>query len=361
MTCMAVTRIKAERLIACLLGLMVVSIPLSAAPADDSAYSLDRLSREAEFVFSGEVIGVDYAKSTSTQESPAEVPHTFVTYRVDETFKSNAESDTVTLRFVGGVIDDDNFMLAGNTPLFDKGDKDLLFVKGNGTSECPLMDCAAGRFRSHDGMMFNDHGNIIVQTEAGLTEAGPGYNIEDFTHHRMSETIAFRVTETEYQGEAGLKDLPKPVDGFYMDTVSFASQVREAVITNHTAEELASVSAFKSADINEPFHYDPGIVTDVETVPGSTPIDNDMLQQLFQAASEEPGAGLLDPAGVNTDTSAPVAETQLDNGPPPPALNVDSSKSNGLIYALAALFCTLGVLWLGFRIASNRNTKYAIK
>jgi hypothetical protein len=155
---------------------------------------LDEAVRNAELVFEGEVIGIEYASSMNNgqgeldpdadgTEDRGELPHTFVTYRISESFKGNYQEETVTLRFLGGVDPtpdpDDGYEITevSQYPEFDVGDQDILFVKGNTELGCPLDRCANGRFRiltspqDSEPMVFTELGQEVRLVERSETEA----------------------------------------------------------------------------------------------------------------------------------------------------------------------------------------------
>ncbi len=125
---------------------------------------LDRAMRRADLVFEGEVVGVTYANALDDGVGDTQsgedgetngLPHTFVTYRMDEVFTNNHSEETLTLRFAGGVDTesgpDYDILTVAQHPHFDLGDRDILFVKGNEHALCPLDRCSNGRYRILSG------------------------------------------------------------------------------------------------------------------------------------------------------------------------------------------------------------------
>ena len=121
---------------------------------------LEQAMRRSDLVFEGEVIGVAYANALDSGVGDSHLgedgkthglPHTFVTYRLDEVFTNNHGEETVTLRFAGGVDTesgpDYDILSIAQHPHFDLGDRDILFVKGNEHALCPLDRCSNGRYR----------------------------------------------------------------------------------------------------------------------------------------------------------------------------------------------------------------------
>lgn len=131
-----------------------------ALPFRGAVTNLDRALGEADFVFEGEVMSIEYASSTNNgtggpdpddADDQGVVAHTFVTYRIMEDFSGNATGDTVTMRFLGGVDaatgPDYDILELAQAPRFDVGDQDIVLMRGNTELACPVVGCADGRFR----------------------------------------------------------------------------------------------------------------------------------------------------------------------------------------------------------------------
>ena len=164
---------------------------------------LEEAMRRAELVFEGEVIGITYANALDDgvgdqSGEDAEVhglPHTFVTYRVDEVFTNNHGGDTVTLRFAGGVDmqsgPDYDILSVAQHPHFDVGDRDILFVKGNEHALCPLDHCSNGRYRVLRGP---DDSEDALYTELGQelrlrTESAEEAHLFAIGHHSIEALL----------------------------------------------------------------------------------------------------------------------------------------------------------------------------
>lgn len=128
------------------------------APADHG--SLSERAERADVVFVGHVVAVDYAMSQPTDDQ-GPVVHTFVTYEVEAGFKHAAAGERFTLRLIGGLSKDDTILIVSHQPRIDLGDRDLLFVAGNGERACPLLDCEDGRLRILDGRVVTEGGGAI--------------------------------------------------------------------------------------------------------------------------------------------------------------------------------------------------------
>jgi hypothetical protein len=123
------------------------------------------LLKEAELIFQGVVTNIEYGVSSKRSEEDELLPHTFVTFKIEEIFKGETKGDTITLRFQGGRQTAKGeqgeyfqYMLVNMVPLFDIGDRDILCVRGNGTRICPLVGMNAGRFRVIEDIVYSDLG-----------------------------------------------------------------------------------------------------------------------------------------------------------------------------------------------------------
>lgn len=101
------------------------------------------LVAEADAIHRGEVTAVEARKVPAPDGR--EVIKTFVTFAVTETLKGPAR-DTVTLEFLGGTVGRQRLTVSG-MPRFNVGDRDFVFVQGNGAQFCPLVAVMHGRYR----------------------------------------------------------------------------------------------------------------------------------------------------------------------------------------------------------------------
>jgi hypothetical protein len=155
----------------------------------------------ADLVFKGVVERVDYAFSDAQGGKLPHLPHTFVTYRIEEVLRGVAPGETITLRFVGGRGREASFMMVSDLPLFDVGDRDVLLVSDNTESGCPLVGCAQGRFRLLQGHVFNDEGQAIEVDANGRLAAGAYFDLPEVMTHHVSQTTITRRDHFE-QGES---------------------------------------------------------------------------------------------------------------------------------------------------------------
>jgi hypothetical protein len=137
------------------------SLQALAAPAPTSTTTVEteKLLSQADLVFAGKVVDVQYKDSTDA------IPFTFVTYEIGDTIAGRADGSQITLRFIGGRQQKGEvtrFLKVSELPEFRVGDSDVVFARKNGTSVCPLVSCADGRFRNRDGVLVNNDGFAVV-------------------------------------------------------------------------------------------------------------------------------------------------------------------------------------------------------
>ena len=133
------------------------------AIADDTRTKIEprELMRQAELVVAGKVVDIQY------KDAEDGTPHTFVTYELGDVIAGRPDDKQITLRFMGGrqqkgdVI---RYLDVSESPDFHVGETDVLFVRKNNTSFCPLVECSKGRFRIRDGVLTTEDDLAIVAT-----------------------------------------------------------------------------------------------------------------------------------------------------------------------------------------------------
>lgn len=222
--------------------------------ASDIDHSLPSKVEQAHFIFQGVVTGVEYRLSDPSPEGASPLPYTFVTYRIDELLKGESQERSVTLRFLGGPRGSDRIFQVAGTPFFDVGDRDILFVRRNGESICPLLDCENGRFRLIDDRVFNDLGRPQSLAPTGELVSGKQEPLREVLVNRVGGHIV------EYEMSAGREEPPDDSDSKAapetpalpaLDPIQFPARVR------HEVQQLARAGKLQhhpvtSADIKAP-------------------------------------------------------------------------------------------------------------
>ena len=100
-----------------------------------------------ELVGRAEQVVVGTASAINEEQDAAGAPFTLVTFS-DLTVLKGDVGSTLTLRFYGGHAGD---VVVGipDMPTFTLGERDVLFVAGNGSVVCPLVGVWQGRFYVH--------------------------------------------------------------------------------------------------------------------------------------------------------------------------------------------------------------------
>jgi hypothetical protein len=125
--------------------LLVASVALIAANSHATTVippTFDQLVNEAELIFQGAVTSV---KSQWVGEGAEHRIVTYVTFKIDDAIKGSP-GDSYTIQMLGGTVGDQT-MEVTDTPKFNIGDRDILFVEHNGTQFVPLVGIMHGRFR----------------------------------------------------------------------------------------------------------------------------------------------------------------------------------------------------------------------
>jgi hypothetical protein len=121
-------------------GVMVLSFSTVRATTV-SPPTFEEMTDRAELIFVGKVVG---SRSEWGTAGGRRVIVTLVEFEKEEVLKGEARP-FVTLKFLGGTVGDTTLEIAG-TPTFKAGDRELLFVTGNGVQFSPLVAVFHGRF-----------------------------------------------------------------------------------------------------------------------------------------------------------------------------------------------------------------------
>lgn len=179
-----------------LFSIATIAPTVVGASFEKSQVPLQKMVRKADLIFTGEVVDV-HTKLVKVDGGSTN-PFTFVTYKIFRILKGAVEASTITLRFFGGPLSETRYLLKEEMPLFDTGETDTLFVKHNDISDCPLINCAMGRFRLIEGMYYSDSGRSLKVIDEDLY-LGATNQLAQVTHHTMSPTIKLILKNDSYQ------------------------------------------------------------------------------------------------------------------------------------------------------------------
>lgn len=156
-----------------LVCLALAQSPASAhSPNDSAANSMASKIRQSALIAYGQVVDIQYRNSEPTKIQPQGVPHTFVTYQLQEVLRGEVADKFLTLRIPGGADGKGGVYMDSSAPVFALGQTDFLFVKGGEPKGCPLVDCAEGRFRVFENQVFNGWGVPVVAASRTLQIGG---------------------------------------------------------------------------------------------------------------------------------------------------------------------------------------------
>ena len=205
------------------------------------------MHRDAELVFRGTVVDVRNVLSLDGGADRPSLPHTFVTFAVEEVHKGMASTEHLTLRFLGGYDPVRRaHLVVGHAPRFDLGDRDLLFVTGNQERITPLVNEAAGRLRILDGQLYNELGHAIVVDEEGAFRLGHRYVREEV---RTTTTVNGEVQTIDLGPQARTGASPAVT---IQDLQAALAGIREEAEVRRIGNPR-DVAAFRSADPNVAF------------------------------------------------------------------------------------------------------------
>lgn len=174
--------ISLPRLFLLIATLAVTILPTQAMSVIPPTF--DELVSLSELVVRGQVTSVRSAY-VDTQQGRA--IKTFVTFKVERTLKGTPPAnDELTLVFLGGKVGEDAMEIAG-MPAFQTGDREIVFVNGNGRVLCPLISGGHGRYRLlHDAATDRDYvarenrvplestGEISIPLQSARTKSATG-------------------------------------------------------------------------------------------------------------------------------------------------------------------------------------------
>ena len=221
--------------------------------------NVDKMAAQADAVFQGTVIDIDYRYSEPSENQPA-LPHTFVTFEVEELLHGNVPGNTLTLRFLGGPLKEGGAMMSNQTPKFDIGDHDLLFVLDNGVAECPLVECANGRFRVINDTMYNEYGQQIVLDDNNRLSLGSTEKLEEVNTFYIGDQKIRRKSFDEFSEDGNGSEIRKqsePVLGRKLELNTFLDNVRTTLNSEKMDGRLAKEGIAKNMDSTKPFSIPP--------------------------------------------------------------------------------------------------------
>lgn len=207
------------------------------------------LVTKAELIFEGVVTGAQTRLSDRRDPKDAAIPFTFVTFKIERVFKGSTDTpDSITLRFVGGSVRTgflrlkERSLFVPGVPQFAVGDREILFVRGNGRHVSPLVGWQQGRFRVVQEEVFTDGGREVWLTPEGVLTYGKVHQVGAPSARRplgQSKELAPSTTE----------QLPKPSAGKRLDRKTFGEFIAGSVQRLHTQEELRQLLPVRSISI----------------------------------------------------------------------------------------------------------------
>jgi len=166
-------------------------------PAADFAFGdIREFNNEADLIFKGEVMAIEYANVFESSLRGQLSPHTFVTFAIQRVFKGAVQSHQVTLRFLGGLNEESGEVLnVSIMPQFDIGDTDILFVRDDPESICPLVQCRKSRLRVIAEKIYNEEGFAVRVDEENHFSYGSFVPSDEVLTHNIGEHVYERVSD----------------------------------------------------------------------------------------------------------------------------------------------------------------------
>ncbi|MGR9107226.1 MAG: hypothetical protein ACU843_09880 [Gammaproteobacteria bacterium] len=204
--------------------------------------------QKADLIFEGTVVNVEYRSSDVASQDQVALPHTFVTYQIETPIKGRSEEgNSLTLRFRGGPDEQGNTLMIPGAPLFEVGDHDMVFVKGNGTDIVPLVGWSHGRFRIVDDKIYGDSWEEVWLSGQGQV---------DYGKMRPGKTVVTHVVGVnEFSFETSENPTWTPAPGSQRARApGFRKYISDMVGRHFTQQALNDLAAEKSMNIRDEFH-----------------------------------------------------------------------------------------------------------
>lgn len=171
------------------------------AAAPEGSATVKAYVNQADLIFRGRVEKIQYAMSAKNGPQGQAVPYTFVTFRVDRTMKGKVAGSSVTLRLLGGLDKEHGlFMSSDQTPLFDVGDDDVLFVRSQADELTPLVRHKDGRYRIIADQVYTNDGEDVILEDDNVIRAGERHAFEEV----LSTNVAGRMMKSGSENKAAL-------------------------------------------------------------------------------------------------------------------------------------------------------------
>jgi hypothetical protein len=151
--------------------------------------TFEQLVQQAELIFEGTVTDV---KSVWEGEGAQRHIDTYVTFQVADSVKGDAGS-SYTIRMLGGTVGDET-MLVTDTPKFNVGDREILFVEHNFDQFVPLVGISHGRFHVQSD---KETGRDIVVN----AEGEPIRDVTKLGRGEESVSAANAISPAEFKSE----------------------------------------------------------------------------------------------------------------------------------------------------------------
>ncbi|MEM7253764.1 MAG: hypothetical protein AAF493_20285 [Pseudomonadota bacterium] len=265
---------------------------------DIKPFDLQKSTDDAELIFRGQVVDIAHRLSDVTSKNHVALPHTFVTYAIDEVVKGDYQEDHITLRFLGGFDPTTNrYMTVDGVPNhFNLDDEDVLFVRGNGSRACPLQGCEAGRFRIIGQKTYSHHGRDIFLSARDRISFGTVAPPEDYARMRTLEIddpvrpgVLKRQNDSVQRGALKKRDTSKL--GWQLN----ASELLDVIVDRASkSPKKAGPAAVSSADIDRLFTVRnprasrPLAPRSQKAAPRARTFDDEAEEQILKAQGGDP-------------------------------------------------------------------------
>lgn len=239
------------RLAPAIAALVLASASAAAAGATDGQRKLDDTIRAAEIVFEGTIQSVEFRNARGAGGKPG-IPHTFVTWQIHQIFKGKTQGARITARFLGGMPNPDELLALSHAPRPDVGDRDIVFLRRNGQSICPLVGCDDGRLRIVGGAVYGEGGGALSVRPDGVIVSGASSDDEGFARWEAVGIERVRGGDSAVDSPPGSESATDPAA---MSVTSLRNLLQSRVAALYTPQQLARLRPVKSLDPEKEFTF----------------------------------------------------------------------------------------------------------
>ena len=247
-----------------LTGLLFASV-IASGSADASTFrpiTLEQRIVRSDLIVDASVTAVEHRISTPAAADERPLPHTFVTLQVHRVIKGAVDGHEITIRMIGGPDGHGQELELVGAPTFAPGDRDILFIRGNGDELCPIIGWESGRLRLVKGETYSYNGRELWLSPDGRFAFGPKrLDVEPDPHDHSGSAC-------EDEQEAHAESFVPPAGSVRPDADGLGVALRLMTESLYARGAMPVPELTRSLDPDQPFHM---VRIDVAATPAVEP------------------------------------------------------------------------------------------